>query len=351
MAAPTNFIVERFVLDTGVNGNMKATMNRYRPSNTTRHEKDAGYILLFAHGTGFHKELWEPTIEHLFEIDKTKRAHNEPTQILEAWAVDCQNHGESAALNDDILLSKPGILNIHDYADAFFKLYKSGLLGDLQKGVQKVVILGHSAGAIGAIFSTTLFGPPSEVPFNMVILIDPPIFSPAMANNMTDMYRFVEKTTPLRRDVWESKEAAHKWLQSRIPYRVWDPRILKLYSEHGLRQLPTPFHPDKKGVVLVCSPADEAAAFAGTPDTLKAVEHMGTICGVVPFHLVFGARNDMFSREVQDSVHDPSAGRIIASVMRVKGAGHLVVQEKPDRLADALHSVLNNTSTLQNPKL
>jgi len=40
------------------------------------------------------------------------------------------------------------LIDIRHYAEAFAGLYRSGLLGDIQKGVQKVVLVGHSAGAI-----------------------------------------------------------------------------------------------------------------------------------------------------------------------------------------------------------
>jgi len=48
------FTVDHFVLTTGTGDNaMKATMNRYRPESYQRKDSDAGFILLFAHGTGF----------------------------------------------------------------------------------------------------------------------------------------------------------------------------------------------------------------------------------------------------------------------------------------------------------
>ncbi|KAF9553883.1 alpha/beta-hydrolase [Agrocybe pediades] len=333
------FTVDHFVLTTGSGETeMKVTMNRYRPSTRQRSKGDAGFIPLFAHGTGFLKEIWEPTIEHLFTCDQ---ANQDATRVLEVWSLDCQNHGEAAALNDELFLREPKILNIHHYAQAFVTLYHSGLLGDIKKGKQKIALVGHSAGAIASVFATAGFGSPRGAPFDMVILIDPPLFAPEMVDNMTDVYKMVEKTTPLRRAVWKSKDEAYKWLKARLPYKSWAPRVLRLYTEYGLRPLPTPLHAEKEGVVLICSPAHEAAAFSGTPDTLKAIDHLGKIMPIIPFHAIYGERNDMFSREVQNSLHDPSSGRTLASTRRVKGAGHLVPQERPDRLAEALKEVLS----------
>jgi len=97
----------------------------------------------------------------------------------------------------------------------------------------------------------------------------------------------------------------------------------------------------KKGVTLSCSPAQEAAAFTRPAHTLQAVEHLNELCNIIPIHLVFGAKNDMFSREVQDSIHDQLAGRIMASITRIEGTGHLIPQERPEALADALYVILN----------
>jgi len=331
-------------------------MKRYRPSGASRGVKDPGYILLFAHGTGFHKEQWEPAIERLFANDKAKRSQNNPSQILESWSIDCQNMGAGALVNEELLVREPGVLSIHDYADAFVALYESGLLGNLEKGLQKVVLLGHSAGTVASVFAAAHFDPPSTMPFHAMILVEPCLFAPAMAEKHTPMYQIVEQMTPLRREFWESREAAHKWMKSRPPWNVWDSRNLALYVEYGLRPLPTILHPGKAGVALSCSPADEFKAFGSTKESLKAVDCLGKICDVIPVHLVFSARDDMFSREQKDSLNNPSQGRVFSSVSRVSGAGHLVVQEKPDLLADVIYAILNDkldttSSSSQYPKL
>jgi len=62
--------------------------------------KSDGYTLVFAHGTGFHKEQWEPTIKHLFNLSRNSSRF----PVREAWSVDCPNHGDSATLNEELLL-------------------------------------------------------------------------------------------------------------------------------------------------------------------------------------------------------------------------------------------------------
>ncbi|KAF8960010.1 Alpha/Beta hydrolase protein [Flammula alnicola] len=337
------FTITQFVLDTGPeHAIMKATAKRYIPKNVARYVNDSGYILMFTHGTGFLKELWEPIIERLFMNDQPNREANRSSKILECWAIDCQTHGAAAPLNDEILLRRPGILDIHFYADAIIKLYESGLLGVIDNEVQKVALIGHSAGAIASVLAAATFGTPGDNPFSMLILVDPPLFTSETKNKMTPMYRIVEKTNRKRISTWKSKDDAREFFKSAPPYSGWDPRSLSIFLEHGLRPLPTPFLPDKTGVTLMCKPSDEGAGFDNIHHSVEALNHLGNICATIPVHFAFGARNDMFSREVQDAMYDSSAGRNAASVVRIKGAGHLVVQEQPEKLADALYKMFNN---------
>ena len=45
-----------------------------------------------------------------------------------------------------------------------------------------------------------------------------------------------------RRDIWPSREDAAKAFIKSPFYQKWDPRVLKLWIEHGLRRLPTAVH-------------------------------------------------------------------------------------------------------------
>lgn len=55
--------------------------------------------LIFLHSTSFHKETWEPTLTHLFRL---LAGSSRAGKIREAWALDCPNHGEAAALNEAV---------------------------------------------------------------------------------------------------------------------------------------------------------------------------------------------------------------------------------------------------------
>jgi pimeloyl-ACP methyl ester carboxylesterase len=68
--------------------------NQYIPKDSA----PDGLTLVFAHSTSNHKEQWELVISRIFELF--------PGRVNEMWAIDWQNHGESAVLNDHALQVK-----------------------------------------------------------------------------------------------------------------------------------------------------------------------------------------------------------------------------------------------------
>jgi hypothetical protein len=133
------------------------------------------------------------------------------------------------------------------------------------------------------------------------------------------MYKMVEATTPVRRDQWESKESASKWMRQRQPWKTWDERTFKQFivsmswnvgfysipradrwsvlKNYCLRPLPTAFYPHTNGtngaVTLTTHRLEEFYAFTGKMFTYDATDRLNQICRYVPVHLVYGGRNDM----------------------------------------------------------
>jgi pimeloyl-ACP methyl ester carboxylesterase len=75
--------------------------------------------------------------------------------------------------------------------------------------------------------------------FRSLILLDPVI---TLSNS--GIGPAIASTT--RRDLWDSQDAAaSKFAQSKF-YRAWDPRVLNLWTAHGLRDLPTELYPSSE---------------------------------------------------------------------------------------------------------
>ncbi|KAK0443841.1 Alpha/Beta hydrolase protein [Armillaria borealis] len=320
-------LVDNHVIETSSSGTrLKAVVKRYRPENGAT-GSEAGYVLVFAHGIGFHKEHWEVTIQRLFVLALSSRI-----RILEAWAIDAQTHGASAAMNEETIEAPEFNYLIQDYAEACANVYNLLLRPTIREGIHKLVLIGHSAGASAAALSTAFC---DHIPFHAMILVEPTVWPADITNVHSPMFILASKTIPRRRNFWASKDEARVYLKKRAPWSLWDNRILDIYIEYG-----TVPHPTKKGVSLACTPRHEAMPFI-TGDSVVPLPELDKTHKIIPIHLVYGERNDLFTREKQDTLQ---RGRKFASVTRIPGAGHLVVQEAPDKVGDVIFNILRDNA-------
>ncbi|KAJ3843769.1 Alpha/beta hydrolase fold-1, partial [Lentinula raphanica] len=281
------------------------------------------------------KEQWEPTIERIFLTQASKERHH---QIREAWSFDWQNHGEAALVNEEILRDRPEGVSIYIWAPAIVDFVQSSRMAG-----HRIVPLGHSAGA-GAMMLTTKNFPLSHLPYVSLVLIEPTMITREMFEaHFDDRIRSMEMSvgaTEVRRDVWPDREEAFRWLSRRFPFRTWDPRVVRLLVEHGLHQK----FPDSKTVTLKCDRKQEAISYPDVDGHFEATTELARVCRTLPVHVIWGTSNDMFPDYFQDSLADATQGRIVASASRVHGAGHLVMQEKPDHLALKICEALDTIS-------
>jgi len=178
-----------------------------------------------------------------------------------------------------------------------------------------------------------------QFPYVAMILIEPTmvtreIFTAQLDERMAYM-DFVVAATSARRDTWRSKEQAFKYFKTRIPWKFWVPRVVRLLTEHGLEDLPS------GGATLKCDKKQEAISYPDVEPHFEGSLQLGRICHLLPIHIIWGAPGDLMPESIQNSLSDASEGRIVASVTRVEKAGHLIVQEQPDLLAQAICVILN----------
>ncbi|KAJ3814771.1 hypothetical protein EV368DRAFT_44601 [Lentinula lateritia] len=303
----------------------------YRPlqSDSTRdYQVKQGLVLLMAHGTGYHKEHWEPTIEHLYSLESEFASTKTPPTltIRECWAVDVQNHGEAAVLNEQVTREKP---------EAWCKYCSATEIGRDILGSNpsyrdnKFALVAHSASATAAILATTFFPLPilqTQNIFHSLVLIEPAIApTPAFIDPAlhTPLYRAISLLMTNRKDNWASREEARVWMENKIPWGMWDARVLKAYVDFGL------VSNAKGGVMLSCTRQTEALAYErGIRQSLPGLWQLNLLCRshkpIIPIHIVWGDIDDLFSREVKDRLEDPEQGRVFTSVRRVEDVGHMV---------------------------
>jgi hypothetical protein len=163
------------------------------------------------------------------------------------------------------------------------------------------------------------------VSWSSAILVEPMFLHP---NFLYRTGNFLIESTIKRRDVWHSREEAHKLFRERS-LKSWDPRVIDLYvvrihsmsdvpviltavQRYGLRELPTLAYPDKaRGVTLKCTKVQETvryrrpllptfldshplqATYGENPGHARSQRSLLMFCKDVPTHVVFGAIPDM----------------------------------------------------------
>ncbi|KAL7282102.1 hypothetical protein ACG7TL_003571 [Trametes sanguinea] len=292
--------------------------------------------IIFLHAVASHKETWLPVIEHLFAVQQ--KATNNVFTVVEAWAMDAPSHGEAAIRNESLLTNFPNGLTGMQWAKNVQVLLKSGLIAS-----NNIIGVGHSAGACVLVESNSGY-PTESLPYTTLVLVEPTMMTRKILEHALDegtvLLRAIEVARK-RKDVWPSREAARQWFAKRVPWSRWHPRILDLYIEHALTDLPTLAYPDKTGVTLAITRIQEVGGYAHHEDGFLGLEMLKSICSTIPVHTIFGGEIDMVPAETQASIVDEADGRKMKSIVRVSGAGHLVVQESPRGVALALWGILH----------
>ncbi|KAJ3559787.1 hypothetical protein NM688_g129 [Phlebia brevispora] len=291
-----------------------------------------GLTLLCLHGVGCHKEHWEPTIERLFQL-QVENVTN--FTIREVWALDWQTHGDSAVLNAEAFAKPHSRATMADWAEAIVEFVYTRLAS------HRVVGIGHSAGVTTLLYSMSSYRDVTNIPYECVILIEPSIVdSSTWAANPDDRQRaaaFVE-TIASRQNVWDSRETAHTWFLQRKPWNSLDPRIVHLWADDGLRLM----GPGETRVTTKCSRTHHAESCMERQTMFQAVDQIARICNDLPIHAIYGEIKDSALPSSKECFTDVSKGRKLASVSVVSDAGHMVLQQQPDRVGDLMHDILTN---------
>jgi pimeloyl-ACP methyl ester carboxylesterase len=122
--------------------------------------------------------------------------------------------------------------------------------------------------------------------FESLILIDPVIARwTSQKGNITPA-----QSSAVRRDKWPSRKIALESFKRSKFYQAWDPRVLDLWVEYGLRELPTKLYPD-------VPPAIEPYNSDSHEVTLTTTKHQEVFTFLRPVDNSFKASLDGFSEE------------------------------------------------------
>ncbi|EMD32298.1 hypothetical protein CERSUDRAFT_119014 [Gelatoporia subvermispora B] len=327
---------------------LKAMAKRYVALDQTD-SGSFGLTLVLTHCIGAFKEIYEPILEKLLKIRVAMEGSSGQLVplIREAWSIEWQHHGESAVLNHPVISRScdgSGSCCFHTSGSGcheWVRAVKHFVRSKVSEG-HRLVGIGHSAGACAIISSAVDCLPGEKIPYESIIIIEDSLGTRdqwEVERRITErLLNNIMSGIAKRQTFWPDRQHAHKYLSERMPWKLWDPRILTLYARHALRDA-LPSESDTPMVTLACSVQHEISAYTyeGMELYSQAPDHLAALDPSFDVHMIYGERHDILSKGFHDSILNC---RKMASVQRISGAGHLAVQDNPDGVADAIESAL-----------
>ncbi|KAL4177209.1 hypothetical protein KRP22_002143 [Phytophthora ramorum] len=292
--------------------------------------------LLFAHGGGFCKEVWEPIIRRLKDSSLLHGAVN--TQFVN---FDFKYHGsnrdESVAPQLD--LSNPAAPRVHHPAADMTAWTSAEVLHQARALKSKsldtpLIGIGHSMGA-SAMWNTEVQYPGT---FDGLILLEP-VYGNLNSDVVTN---FLVSLTLQRESSWPSRAAAEDHLRKLKNFAAWDREALDAYMKGALVE-------DKStgDTVLACSPSIEASLYCHKLLFFNDQQLAQPQCKIF-FHS--GGRTKMFLPKVFQEL-STKWPHIYSLWEPVPDASHAFVMEKPDQVAQNVIDSLQELQPFQTARL
>ncbi|EGO01092.1 hypothetical protein SERLA73DRAFT_72062 [Serpula lacrymans var. lacrymans S7.3] len=318
-------------------------INRYVKNTHSTDNKSKGVTLLLAHANGFPKEIWETTLRYLFSSP-------EGPPIDEVWSFEAVQHGDSALLNASnlsgickMLFARPSVpvangSTVDEWMDNARDI-ANFLLNYIPSAVSNTVLSTHlprvsnDATLLEAARREVMAALKFPALFSSMILIDPVIVQPYQYRG--DSLRAFVIGAILRRDRWPSREEALRMFKASPFFAAWHPDVLQLYVDYGLTDTP------EGEVKLKMSGMHEALSFANNLASNETWELLENLDKKIELRwIVPGKPKDK-------GIQGEEATRIRvwrrpenSSNIVIHSAGHLVVQESPQELAQNISDFL-----------
>jgi pimeloyl-ACP methyl ester carboxylesterase len=253
-------------------------------------------VVVLAHATGFHKELWLPTVDEL-------RAQGATCTVV---ALDLRGHGGSTEPRGELSWPDFG----RDVLAVVARVRRSG----------RLVGVGHSLGG-GAVVGAEVQAPGT---FNGLVLVDPAIMPPgngadAGSNPWAEGAR-------RRRARYASRAEAFDNFAGKAVFSTWPRDVLRLYVDHGMVD-------DDGGVVLACRPQFEALTFS-RPEMVLLWDELEGLSP--PVSLITAEGSQTHPPEHAEA----TAERARAQHLRLPGVSHFIPMEAPAAVARVIRGHL-----------
>ena len=266
-------------------------------------EKNSKYTLLFVHASGFHGMIWNQIITKLPDYN--------------CITIDLSGHGLSD--NPD-----------HDYEWNKFAFELETLIIDLN--LNNIFGIGHSLGGYAVTHATNKLSDR----FAGLILFDPSVFTKnKYEQNLKRKKDFIHPISK-RRNLWDSSDEMYENFSSRLPFKLWDKKVLKDYCEFGLIK-----DDDKNIFQLSCPPWAEARMMSGSSQygIFEIINKFNQKVLVIRAGgKISNDNKDLFS----SSVTDPKLSEMFLNGkdLLINDVTHFIPQEKPEECAKIIYDFI-----------
>ncbi|KAI6844671.1 toxin biosynthesis protein-like protein [Hortaea werneckii] len=218
---------------------VKLEAKQYIPLSNP-HPKPGDITILATHAVSFPKELYEPLWDDLLSHTNHDETAAIAFRIRSIWVIDASNQGASGVLNEQVQGDDPSFFDLPRDLLHMINVHRSEF-------PQPIFGIGHSMGGTALIQLSYLH------PRLLAGLV---LFDPVLGMSTPRSFASLFYMSSTRPDLWQSREDAEAmsaWL-----FKTWDPRVLKLWNEHGLRGTPTLAYPEPNKITLTTPKAQEA---------------------------------------------------------------------------------------------
>ncbi|KAI0636106.1 alpha/beta-hydrolase [Trametes polyzona] len=333
-------------------------VDRYVHPRTLASNAARGVTLFLVHSGGFSRQIWEPMLRPLLQ-----RLSESATDIIdEIWSFEAVQHGDSAVINDH---AQRDIVDWHDLTRDILNFLSTYLpnepgafidtvlqpvspCSESKAPRRKVVGIGHSFG--GTILARAAIDRPYL--FESLVLVEPIIFSAAFQDRGPGpgrgMLEFLFTSTLAKQPAFASEDEARAYFKMYPTSARWDPRILEVVMQHGL--IADHEHEQETNgdalesaegrVRLKTRPFDETVVTYGWRSAHEVWSALPNIEPRLSLHWIMSGKSAAWTGGRAMTRRTVWRRPTNASNVLIPGAGHSILQEKPDELAGEVFAFL-----------
>ncbi|KAI5960707.1 hypothetical protein CANMA_003969 [Candida margitis] len=301
--------------------------NKYK-SNRPRSKSQLCFNLVFCHGTGFNKSVWNYLIKVLYQISQSGDA---PWHLDTVIAMDAIGHGDSSLANEGklggVYMWDDGAKDVNDIIK-----HEIATTGDMENNFEtRTVIIGHSMGGFIALYAAFL----EPALFDAVVAIEPVIYR----TNETEarFNKSFKKLIGLMMDAFDTEQDARDYFEKYSFTKRFQPDVLQDYIADEIYK--TKNEEGNNVYKTKCSKVSQVrtylSSFLSIPKGMLALPSIR----VPVFHVVGGDAN-WNARESVEWIRSAIRPDMLAGATNIEKGQHLVNSEQPDEVIKIINDAL-----------